>query len=99
MSHPVFWSPLSKEEYAELLKYLEAEYGLESALKFMDKMDEVVASISRFPESGRMTKKKKVRLCVITSQTSLIYVVNEDRIDILHLWDTRRDPDKLQDAL
>ena len=99
MSHSVFWSPASKEEYAELLKHLETEYGLESALKFMDKTDEVLTSISKFPKTGRVTGKEKVRLYVITSQTSLICDVEEDRINILHFWDTRQAPDKLEDTL
>lgn len=31
MNHNVVWSPLAKEEYAELLAYVEARFGLEAA--------------------------------------------------------------------
>lgn len=39
MNLPIIWSPASRDEYAHLLAYLEREYGLESALRFMDKTD------------------------------------------------------------
>ncbi len=99
MSYAVYWSPSSKDEYAELLKYIESEYGLESALNFMDKTDEVVNSIATFPNSGIATKKEKIRMYVITRQTSLLYEVNEERIELLHFWDNRQDPEKLEDAI
>jgi len=97
MNFMVYWSPASKDEYAEILKHLESEYGLESALKFMDKTDEVVNSISTFPKSGIPTKKEKIRKIVITKQTSLLYEINQQKIELLHFWDTRQNPEKLED--
>ena len=37
MSLPVNWSPISKTQYANLLKFIEVEYGVDAALKFLEK--------------------------------------------------------------
>ena len=97
MSYSVIWSEASKDEYADILKKIESEYGLESALNFMDKTDEVIAVIGEYPEAGGRTKKAEVRRYVITKQTTLLYEVNDNRVELLHFWETRRDPDKLED--
>ncbi len=97
MSLVVKWSASSKAEYAELLQYLQDLYGVDAALKFMDKTDELVLQISTFPNSGRATEKERIRKSIITPQTSLLYEIYEDTIEILHFWDNRQDPEKLEE--
>ncbi|MEM1319092.1 MAG: type II toxin-antitoxin system RelE/ParE family toxin [Bacteroidota bacterium] len=99
MSLPVNWSASSKAEYAELLKHLQDHFGLDAAMSYMDKMDERILQISNFPESGRATKKESVRRVTITPQTSVIYEIYDQTIEILYLWDNRQNPDKLEEVL
>jgi plasmid stabilization system protein ParE len=99
MSYVVNWSPASKVEYARILEGIEKKYGLAPVLKFMDKTDEVIQTISNHPEAGGKTIKEKVKRYVITKQTTLLYEVTNDRIELLHFWDTRKNPDKLEKAI
>lgn len=93
MNLPVIWSPASRDEYADLLAYLESEFGLESALNFMDKTDAALDQISSFPESGVPTLKETVRKKTINKQTSVLYQVYEEAIELLHFWDNRQNPE------
>jgi len=45
----VYWSPLAEETYGETLDYLSQEWGNLSVIKFMDKVDEMLIQISRYP--------------------------------------------------
>ena len=48
MSLPVVWSPSAREEYADLLKYIDETFGTDAALKMLDKTEEVIDGISSF---------------------------------------------------
>ena len=85
MSLPITWSPNAEEDYAELLAYLDSEYGYELALSFMDKLDSVVSNIQRFPKMYPQAKRKRYRKAVLSKQTSLIYSVHEKEIHLVRL--------------
>ena len=99
MKYQVNWSLLSKNEFAEILKKIEKEHGINAAIKFMNKTDAVVQAISKFPKSGGISKKGQVRKFVITEQTSVIYNINKQVIEILFFWDTRQNPEKIDEKL
>ena len=42
MSLKIIWSPASKEEYAIILGYAEDNFGIDAALKLLDKTDVVI---------------------------------------------------------
>jgi len=49
MSLKIIWSPASKEEYADILGYVEDNFGITAALKLLDKTDAVIDGIAIFP--------------------------------------------------
>ena len=99
MSFAISWSELAKEKYAETLQYIESEYGLEAALKFMDATDNVLASISMFPKIFSLTDYKNLRRAVITKQTSLYYLVLDDEVELVIFWDNRQSGEGLIEVL
>lgn len=99
MKYQISWSPLSRNEYAEILKRIEKEFGKNAVLKFMDKTDAVISAISKFPKSGGISKKGQVRKFVISEQTSVIYNINKQVVEILFFWDTRQNPKKIDGKL
>ena len=74
MSLSIIWAPGTRAQSAELLKFVEAEYGLDSALKFLDKAERTFETIglfpSSFPKSGYFPNFRKA---VISKQTSVYY--------------------------
>ena len=92
MSLPVNWSPLSKTQYANLLKKIELEYGEDAALKFLEKAEKKVDSIGEFPESCPASfRYPNFRKGVITKQTSVYYEIFDKAVEIHFFRDNRSD--------
>jgi plasmid stabilization system protein ParE len=97
MSLPIKWSPASKDGFAVLLDYVETHFGLDAALKLLDKTDTVLDGIAEHPELFPASKKSPhIRKAVLTKQTSLLYRIETHEIQLLHFWDNRRDPEALE---
>lgn len=97
MSLLIKWSPVSKDEFADLLNYVETQFGLDAALKLLDKTEMVLDGISEQPELYPASDKfPAIRKAVITKQTSLLYRITGMEIQLLHFWDNRRNPDTLE---
>jgi plasmid stabilization system protein ParE len=97
MNLPVIWSPASREEYAEILQYVDNEFGTDAALKVMDKIEATVEHIAAFPRAYPFSDiRPDIRKAVISRQTSLLYRITETQIQLLHFWDNRQDPRRLE---
>ncbi|MCB0651952.1 MAG: type II toxin-antitoxin system RelE/ParE family toxin [Saprospiraceae bacterium] len=97
MSFIVMWSPEAKSEYAEILSFIEQGWGEGSALKLLDRTEEIIDHISRHPKMYPSTSvKKNIHKAVITSNLSLIYKVKPKAIHLLHFWDNRKNPQNLE---
>lgn len=97
MSLPVKWSPAARDEFATLLEYFEGAFGLEAALKPLDRTEEMVTQIAASPEMYPASRKKEeIRKATVSKQTTLYYRLTTDEIQLLHFWDSRQDPVKLE---
>lgn len=95
MSRSIFWSPRSKLDYIKLLDYLLEEWGHESVKKFNTLRVKSLDQISENPELYQATiKRRNIRRCVISKQTSLYYRVKKREIELITLFDTRQHPKK-----
>ena len=99
MSRQVIWAPAAQDEFAKILEYIDENWGTGSALEILDKTESVIEQISHFPNLFPPSQKKGVRLAVINKQTSLIYRVGKNQIEILHFWDNRQNPEALSELL
>jgi plasmid stabilization system protein ParE len=94
---PVVWSPAAKEEYAELLAFIESHFGTDAALAMLDKTDAVVEIITAFPMAyPASSMRPDIRKAVISEQTSLLYRISDTQVQLLHFWDNRQNPDLLE---
>ena len=90
MIYQVHWTDYAKEDYANILNFLQSDYGVDSALKFLGKTEKIVEQIERFPFSFPTSALNiRIRKAVINKNTSLVYKVNGNDIDILFFWDNR----------
>lgn len=96
MSRKVVISKTAEKKLNKLFDYLISEWSIKVKNDFVEKLDysiEVIKIQSEiFPES---IKGKGLRKCVITKQTTLYYRFNSKRINIVTLFDTRQNPNKL----
>ncbi|MGE4014826.1 MAG: type II toxin-antitoxin system RelE/ParE family toxin [Cyclobacteriaceae bacterium] len=51
--------------------------------------------MARYPETGPITEREGVRVKIVRDY-KIFYRISNDRIDIIRVWNTHQDPDKLQ---
>jgi len=91
----IIWSERSLNEYQDLIDYLLEEWGEEITVRVIQELDQSIMRIQNSHEQFQIIlKRKRVRRCVMSPQTSIFFKVNKDVIEILSLFDNRRDPKK-----
>jgi len=79
----IIWSPIAEVEYLDILKYIIENWSINDA----DKSDIITNDlISKIAINHKLCPKSEItnfRKCIITHQTSLIYRISSDCIEII----------------
>ena len=78
----------------KLLDYLQKEWQTEVAKDLIDKLKNRIESIKLNPNIGLQSTLKNTRSILITKHNRLYYRIENDKIVIINLIDTRRNPKK-----
>ena len=96
MSKPIIWSPLSENDFENILDYLDKNWGKKVASNFIELTENLLNQLTTNPRQYPIIyKRKKVRKCVLTKHNSLFYRDGKTSIEILRIYDTRQDPNTL----
>jgi plasmid stabilization system protein ParE len=91
MNYSIQWSPTATNEFADLLSYLDNNYGTEIALSFLERTEKIVRNLEQFPLLHPLSDKfPGIRKAVINKQSSLLYRVKNNIVHIMHIWDNRQ---------
>jgi toxin YoeB len=99
MAKQIVWSLKAQEDRKNILSYWRQRNGsaaYSKKLHFLFK--EAINIISKFPQIGRPTDHRNVRVKVVRDYL-IIYEDTEKAIYILAIWDSRQDPNKLEELL
>ncbi len=81
-----------------LLKYLEVEWSEKVKHNFIEKLDNSIEQIRRYPLSCEKSQLKLgLHRCVVSKQTTLYYTFDTKRIFIVTIFDNRMNPNKLKE--
>jgi len=96
LSRKVVISKTAEKKLENLFEYLIEKWSVKVKKDFVEKLDSSIEIIKNQPEIFPESKKGKgLRKCVITKQSTLYYRYNSKRINIVTLFDTRQNPNKL----
>lgn len=96
----VHFSKLSVKKLEILFEYLEIEWSEKVKNDFLEKLNSAIKVIEIKPESFPASSfDVKLRKCVVTKQTSLLYEIQDDFIFILNIIDNRQNPKKIKKEL
>lgn len=96
MPEQIIWSPLAENDFGNILEYLNEKWGEKVACQFIEITSDVLRQISEKPKLFPLSNKKmKIRRGVVTKHNSIYYRESATQIEILRIYDTRQDPDKL----
>ena len=97
MHRVILWSPLAEKDLGNILGYLSKNGSQRVIIRFLDKIDIATKQIAKVPNQYPIINRNlHVRKCVLTKQNTLFYREVEKRIEILRIFDTRQDPNKLK---
>lgn len=92
MKLEIIFTPNARDTLLSTVSFIRQKWGDKSAEKFIEKAYKVLETISSLPYMFKSYQGNDVRKGLITKQTSVIYRVLHDRIEILFFWDNRQDP-------
>jgi plasmid stabilization system protein ParE len=91
MSRILIWSQKSRDNFLDIIGYIQDKWGRKKATDFIDKTDVVLEKITVYPLMYPKSKKKKnLRQAVVTKQTSLTYKVSDESVELIEFYDNRR---------
>ena len=95
MIRSVVWSSRAKNDYFEILEYLDKHWNRNVTIRYIERVDTVISTIQASPQLFPTSSDfKKVRRCVVTKHTTLYYRIINDKIQLITLFDSRHNPEK-----
>lgn len=86
----VIWSPLAEETYLGALKFILKKWTLKEADEFAIMVKGLIEKIQSFKNLCPPSRlHKNLRKCVVSYQTSLVYRLHKDSIEIVAFFDNR----------
>ncbi len=95
MAQRIIWSPQARQDKKEIITYWKLRLGTNTYSRKLDKLfDNAISLISRHPKIGWKTDVENVRAKLVENHL-IIYDDTNNGVNILTLWDTRRNPKTL----
>ena len=95
MAKTVIWNKTASRQLDELLTYLHEEVSERAASRFLEKLYDRLDMLTRYPEAGRKSQKRKtVRFYRIDKHRQLYYRIHGRNLFVVFIFDTRQHPDK-----
>jgi len=93
------WTSEAERNLNAIFDYLESTWTEREIAAFAKLLETNLQNISQYPTMFPFyNKEKKVRRCVLSSQTTIYYrdILAENKIIIITLFDNRRNPKSLE---
>lgn len=92
----IIWSPTAKDDRIEILKYWHIHNGSKAYSQKLNKLFSfTVRLISQNPSLGRPTNFGNARIAIVKDYL-ILYELAENSLNILKIWDTRRNPEQFK---
>lgn len=96
MSYSIRWSPRAVDDISNQLDYIEQEWNRTVVNKFLNRIEDVLETITDNPKLFPLIHKKKaIHRCVINSHLVLYYRLSGTQIELITFWNTSKNPENL----
>lgn len=89
----IIWMPEALANLEDIVNYLESEWTEDQASTFIRRLDHLVHLIAKGGVSFQRSIVADCHRVPITPHNVLYYKIAGDKLEILSIWDSRRDPD------
>lgn len=91
----IIWSTLAIASLRDILLFYKIQNGNNDySNKLLHQIKESVLLLGAFPNAGKSTSMYEIRELVL-KRNSVFYLVASNQINIVLVWDNRRNPDEL----
>ena len=95
MVRKIIWTKNAAEDFRNIVEYLHNDWSERIAINFIETFYANIELIDKLPQIGISVEKyENVRRILITKHNVLYYIVSEEEIVLLDLFDTRQNPEK-----
>ncbi len=95
MVHQIIFKKRFQNKLENLLIYIEEQFGLLVAKKLAEELDKKLITLQHYPSIGQQsTSHKNVRSILVGNHNRLYYRIEEDKLIVLNMYDTRINPIK-----
>ncbi len=89
----IFWTKRAEKRFSGIVDYLRNEWGGKVKDAFVQKTDDFLKLLERFPEIGSVeVEEKNIRGYTLTKHNRVFYRIKKDKIILLTFFDTRQNP-------
>jgi len=90
------WSLEAVQNLESIIAYLEENWTQKEISRFITKFEKQLAIVSNFPFAYPISKKKNVHRCVMSKNITIYYIIRNNTVFLLSIFDTRQDPKKVK---
>ncbi len=91
----IIWSKNALKDKVQILDYWHKRIGTKTYSKKLNKqLRYAVKGLKNFPEMGRQLENTDLRF-LVKEYYQIFYKYSKNEIRILHIWDSRRNPEDL----
>ena len=91
----IIFSKRAKNELIKLSEYLQLKFSIKVKNEFIDKFEQTIITIKNNPDAFAKSDRNKYHKAVVTKQTSIFYRFDANKINIVAVFDTRQNPNKI----
>jgi len=100
----VIWMPFAQNEVRKTARYINKEFGKDSRDQFVNEVRNISRLLGDNPNLGKPEPlladyEKEYRSYVMNHLNKIIYWIAENHIEVVDLWDVRRDPTALKNQI
>jgi plasmid stabilization system protein ParE len=100
MPNKIIWTPLASTDFENILEYLSNNWSILISINFLESFDHIIEIILENPSIFPFSNKKLgIRKCVLTKHNTLFYREVDNTIELLRVFDTRQNPQKIDNLL
>ena len=98
----IVWDYEALDDLEVILCYIETQFSMKEARLFRQLVVHVIRNLCEFPFLGKVEplledfEEMELRSIPVDRLCKLVYAVMSDRVFIIALWDTRRNPKTLE---
>jgi plasmid stabilization system protein ParE len=92
--YDIVWTPNALIELEQTIEYLENNFSEKEIKKLAEKIESVIALISKNPNLFPISENQNIHKAVLLKYNSIYYRIKKENIEILSFFSNRQSPDK-----